>query len=188
MTGDRPGDVFRQFRDHISRLLNQTITDAPLSLTHRKDRLFAQFAFRDESEFPMAAPLFSGGLYLAVSQQLQVEQQPDKAWRLRTLQYSYHLLEGPSPYSRWILRWEYVSRIRRHDEHPRHHVHVATVLETPAGRMDLDKLHLATGWVTIEEVIRFLIAEVGVKAKATNWDEELMKSEELFKKWTGRGA
>jgi len=52
--------------------------------------------------------------------------------------------------------------------------------------MDLDKLHLATGRVTVEEVIRFLIAEVGVKPKAANWDEELIKSEELFKKWTAR--
>jgi hypothetical protein len=52
--------------------------------------------------------------------------------------------------------------------------------------MDFDKLHLPTGWVTIEEVIRFLIAEVGVKPKANNWDEELIKSEELFRKWTAR--
>jgi hypothetical protein len=188
LTGDRPGDVFRQFRDHISRLLNLTVTDAPLSLTHRKDALFAQFAFRDQSEFPMAAPLFSGGLFLAVSQQLQVEPLPNRTWRLRTLEYSYHLLEGPSPDSRWIFRWEYVSRRRRHDEHPRHHVHVATVLDTPAGKLDLDRLHLSTGWVTIEEVIRFLITEVGVKTKAENWDEELMRSEGLFREWTGRSV
>jgi hypothetical protein len=186
LTGDRPGDVFRQFRDHISRLLNQTITDAPLSLTHVKDRPYAQFAFRDESNVAMAAPLFSGGLFLAVAQDLAVEQQPDKTWRLRTVRYSYHVLDGSSPDSGWIIRWEYVSHSRRRDEHPRHHVHIPTVLDTPAGKIDLNKLHLSTGWVTIEEVIRFLIAEVGVKPKAENWDEELIKSEELFRGWTGR--
>jgi len=52
--------------------------------------------------------------------------------------------------------------------------------------MDLDKLHLSTGWVTIEEVIRFLIAEMGVKPKTADWDAELIKSEELFKQWTAR--
>ena len=82
MTGDRPGDVFRQFREHISHLLNQTITDAPLSLAHVKDRPYAQIAFRDENEVAMAAPLFSGGLFLAVAQDLAVEQQADKTWRL----------------------------------------------------------------------------------------------------------
>ena len=134
----------------------------------------------------MAAPLFSGGLFLAVSQQLEVEPQSDKTWRLRTLEYNYHLLEGSHPDSKWIIRWEYVSRRRRHDVHPRHHVHVATVIDTPAGKMDLDKLHLSTGWVTIEEVIRFLIADIGVKPKTADWDAELIKSEELFKQWTAR--
>lgn len=134
----------------------------------------------------MAAPLFSGGLFLAVSQQLEVEPQPDKTWRLRTMEYNYHLLGGPSPDSPWIIRWEYKSHSRQRNEHPRHHVHLATVIDTPAGKMDFDKLHLSTGWVTIEEVIRFLIAEVGVKPKANNWDEELIKSEELFRKWTAR--
>jgi len=186
LTGDRPDEVFRNFRDHISGLLNHTITDAPLSLFHRKDTPFAQFAFRDEADVAMAAPLFSGGLFLAVSQQLRVDEQPNKTWKLRTLTYSYHLLEDSSPDSRWIIRWEYVSHIQRRNEHPRHHVHIDTVVETPAGKMDLDKLHLSTGWVTIEEVIRFLIAEMGVKPKVENWDEQLLQSEQLFKEWTGR--
>jgi len=186
LIGDRPTEVFRNFRDHISGLLNKTITDAPLSLTHRKDRPFAQFAFRDDADFPMAAPLFSAGLFLAVSQQLQVEQQSDQTWKLRTLAYSYHLLEDSNPDSRWIIRWEYVSHAQRRNEHPRHHVHIATIVDTPAGEMDLDKLHLSTGWVTIEEVIRFLIAEMGVKPKIADWDDQLLKSEELFKTWTRR--
>lgn len=186
MTGDRPAEVFRKFRDHISALLNQTITDAPLSLTHRKDRPFAQFAFRDEADFAIAAPLFSGGLFLAVSQQLQVEQQANKSWRLRTLTYSYHLLEDSNRDSRWLIRWEYVSHLQRRNEHPRHHVHIATTINTAAGKMDFDKLHLSTGWVTIEEVIRFLIAEVGIRPKIEDWDERLLKSEELFREWTGR--
>ncbi len=52
--------------------------------------------------------------------------------------------------------------------------------------MDFDKLHLSTGWVTIEEVIRFLIAEAGVKPKSADWDDTLLRSEELFRKWTER--
>lgn len=186
MIGDRPGEIFRDFQAHISHLLNQTVTDAPLSLTHRKNRPFAQFAFRDVSEMPMAAPLFSKGLFLAVSQDLQVEQEKDGRFRLHTMEYSYHLLEGSSPDSRWIIRWEYKSHTRQRNEHPRHHVHLDTVIKSPAGELNLDKLHLSTGWVTIEEVIRFLIAEVGVKPKASDWDEQLLKSENFFREWTKR--
>jgi hypothetical protein len=186
LIGDRPGDVFRQFRDHMSRLLNVTITDAPLSLTHRKDKLFAQFAFRDQADMPMAAPLFSGGLFLAVSQDLEVTQETDKSWRLRTLEYNYHLLEASSPDSRWVIRWEYKSHTRLRDIHPRHHVHIDVTIDTPAGKLNLDHLHLCSGWVTLEEVIRFLIAEVGVKPKIADWDHKLIESEELFRKWTAR--
>jgi hypothetical protein len=134
----------------------------------------------------MAAPLFSSPLHLAVAQELQVEEQKDRSWKLRTLTYSYHVLENADRDSRWIIRWEYVSHYRRRDEHPRHHVHIDTVVKTPAGEMDLNKLHLSTGWVTIEEVIRYLIAEMGVKPKIKDWDEELLKSEERFKEWTRR--
>lgn len=186
MTGDRPGDVFRQFRDHVSGLLNKTITDAPLSLTSPKDKPYANFSFRDENTVAMAAPLFGANLYLAVSQALEANQLADRTWRLKTLRYNYHLLEGPKHDSKWIIRWEYISHSQRKDLHPRHHVHIATTVKTPVGEMDFDQLHLSTGWVTIEEVIRFMIVEMGVKPKSDNWDEELLESEDLFKQWTKR--
>lgn len=169
----------------MSGLLNRTITDARLSLAHRKGKTFAQFAFRDEQDMPIAAPLFSGNLFLAASQQLEVRQDNGR-WRLYTLEYNYHLLEQPSPDSRWIIRWEYKSHSRLRNEHPRHHVHLDVKLPTPVGELNLDHLHLSTGWVTLEEVIRFLIAEVGVKPKTKNWDDELLESEKFFREWTGR--
>jgi hypothetical protein len=36
--------------------------------------------------------------------------------------------------------------------------------------------------VIIEEVIRFLTTEVGVRPKAENWDELLIESEKLFRR------
>jgi hypothetical protein len=185
--GDRPGDVFRAFRDHISKILNKTITDAPLSLVDYKNRPSAQFSFRDERDVATAAPLFNSRLFLAVSQQLEAEPLAPKRWRLRTLEYRYHLLESPDPNGRWIVRWEYVSRKRRHDLHPRHHVHIAAQVHTSAASLDFDHIHLATGWVTVEEVIRFLIHDVGIEPKVHNWDELLISSEKLFREWTGVG-
>lgn len=54
--------------------------------------------------------------------------------------------------------------------------------------LSLEKLHIATGWVTIEEVIRFLIHELKVRAKNSDWDARLRASEEKFRKWTYRSA
>jgi len=40
--------------------------------------------------------------------------------------------------------------------------------------------------VSVEEVIRFLITDLGVPPLIETWDEELRRSEEQFKVWTGR--
>jgi hypothetical protein len=47
-------------------------------------------------------------------------------------------------------------------------------------------VHIPTGWVTVEEIIRFLISDLGVKPKEQDWEKELRDSEELFKQWTSR--
>lgn len=186
LTGDRPAEAFRQFQDHIGRLLNCTVTDAPLSLIHPKDKPYATVTFRDEAEIATAVPLFASRLLLYLSQSLRVEHQTDGTWKLRTMTYAYHILEGREQDSRWLVRWEYTSRDQREMKHPRHHVHLPVLLETPDGNLDLDALHLSTGWVTIEEIIRFLIVEVGVKPKSTDWNADLFASEEKFKEWTSR--
>jgi hypothetical protein len=54
--------------------------------------------------------------------------------------------------------------------------------------LSLAKLHIASGWVTIEEKIRFLIHELGVKPFSEDWDEILHQSEEKFREWTARSA
>lgn len=186
LVGDKPSDVFRQFREHIGRLLNVTITDARLSLVHSAERPYATITFRDEAEIATAAPLRGSRLFLYLSQDLLVEEEHKKIWKLRTMAYTYHILEAPAPDSRWIVRWEYISRDRRPMAHPRHHVHLPSIVETLDGDLDFSALHLSTGWVTVEEVIRFLIVEVGVVPKTEEWDKELQASEEKFREWTSR--
>ena len=186
LVGVRPAEVFRAFQQHIAGLLNRTVTDAPLSLTHKQNHSFAAVTFRDEQKVAIAAPLFGSSLFLFFSQDLIVEDLGNKTLKLRTVKYAYHLLEAPSPDSPCVVRWEYISPSRRKMTHPRNHVHLPIILETSDGPLDLDTLHLPTGWVTIEEVIRFLIVEVGIKPKSDDWNADLESSEKLFKQWTGR--
>jgi hypothetical protein len=40
--------------------------------------------------------------------------------------------------------------------------------------------------VAIEDVIRFLIADLGVPPLTETWEEDLKKSEEQFRVWTAR--
>jgi hypothetical protein len=186
LTGTRPSEVFREFQSHLGGLLNRTITDGPLSLRHRGENPYAQVTFRDEQELSTAVPIAGCPFFLAISQHLKVSEEAPKNWLLKTTQYSYHLLEGRDIGSRWIVRWEYVSPEVRAMEHPRHHVHLPIKIESLTGVLDLDALHLSTGWVTVEEIIRFLIVELGAKARSNDWPQQLAESEALFRKWTRR--
>ena len=47
--------------------------------------------------------------------------------------------------------------------------------------MDLNRLHLPTGWITIEEVLRFLIEDLGMKPPCgDSWARRLAESERAF--------
>ena len=74
------------------------------------------------------------------------------------------------------------------EENPaRHHVQLATNVSTSGGHsLDLNRLHVPTGWVTIEEVIRFLIKDLGVDPVSTDWPGILVRSEAFFTELTSK--
>jgi hypothetical protein len=51
------------------------------------------------------------------------------------------------------------------------------------GSMTMDRLHIPTGRVSIESVIRFLIEDLGVVTRRPDWDRVLTQSEILFLEW-----
>jgi hypothetical protein len=90
--------------------------------------------------------------------------------RYRTDSYSYRLQPDWSPKS-WLIRWEYVRDPPRGDyAYPPAHVHTnATFADgTPAGR-----LHVPTGPVSLELVLRHLIADWNVKPRTEDWEDIL---------------
>lgn len=187
LLGDSPVEVFKEFREHLGRLLNQTITDAPLSLlVTASDR--ASLSFRSHKD-PASAPLKPAGLFLYVGQTVIAEKEKHN-WRLRTVQYSYWIQhrvpEHGSPVA--VFRFEYVSpKVKPLDRRPRHHLHIPRAQAVCRGqRLDLEDLHIPTGWVTLEEVIRFAIRELGCKPKPGDWDKILLNSENKFREWTTR--
>lgn len=183
LTGTDPREVFQTFREHVAKLLNQTVTDARLSLA--VTRTDARISFRQAGE-DIAATLFGSQLHLYVGQVLTAEQQADRTWRLRTLRYAYRIQRGPDADDPCFFRFEYISRLVKPLAHPRHHLHIPLVLPLPSRLVNLEDIHIPTGWVTIEEIIRFLITELNVTPRDAAWSTLLLESEEIFKEWTGR--
>ena len=90
-----------------------------------------------------------------------------------------------------MIRFEYIShdlaeKEKRKKNWCRHHVQFHSAYDKVRSDFLPNKYHIPTGWVTIEEVIRFLVTDLGVRPLTKKWDEELRKSEEQFRKWTSR--
>jgi hypothetical protein len=187
LCADNPNEIFTVFTEHINSLLHRTITDSLLVKIINKDRAFLEFRQQGEA---VSVPL-KGGYYLYLNQTLKARKENTKdgtAYCLQTLAYSYRIGEGPNRQD-WLIRWEYNSRETEQGFHPRHHCHLQSKMPCFGDRqLLLAKIHVASGWVTIEEVIRFLIHELAVPPKADNWDEILQESEAKFRDWTDRSV
>lgn len=97
--------------------------------------------------------------------------------QLVTVEYRYTL--PPEGTDEPLLRWEYV----RQPDGPwcRHHLQGTVPLRIGRETVTLNDLHLPTGYVTIEEVLRFCIVDLGVEPLAGDWDRTLRESYERFK-------
>jgi len=85
----------------------------------------------------------------------------------RTESCSYRLQAEASPKS-WLIRWDYIRDPSQSEyAYPRAHVHVNA---TFADGMPVGRLHIPTGPVGLELVIRHLIADWGVKPRSEDWE------------------
>ena len=189
--GDSPQQTFHLFREHLNDLLHVTLTDASLRLlgAERRNRAFLEFRQGEEDQIRCAK--VGGGYHLFLAQTLEAEETVVNGlqkYRLRTLRYAYRITEGPTLDSRWLIRWEYESPKIRPLLRPRHHIHINTGVNCFGDRFTLNcsELHVPSGWIAIEEVIRFLIQELGLDPKSPDWDRHLHESEEKFREWTAR--
>ena len=162
LRGSSPGEVFQTFRNHVNSLLHRTICEIGLKGNQ------GYISFR-QADSAIAAKLRSGGWYLYLGQTLGAVKEAHRTWRLRTLSYSYRIQRGPRQDEPYLFRFEYESREMVERLHPRRHLHVPVKLPVPNTRreINLDKVHVPTGWVTIEELLRFLIRGLGVRSRSS---------------------
>lgn len=195
ITGGTPHECFNEFREHVAGLVQKIVpTRCPIRFTdqlsrHRRTLSFVNAADND------AIPIDTshGKVFLYVAQSLTVAEDKDvpasARYRLRTVQYWYKLY-GSSPRLRKeeaVARWEYASVRAPNSSHCRHHIQFgrreSKGIEVPfgTGTLDLNRVHLPTGWVLIEEVFRFLIHELEMRPPCgPEWANVLHDSESKF--------
>jgi len=177
-------EATRDFREHLNSLLARTVTQARLvALAHRsrsRAPLFVALSFRQGGE-AIEAPLRTryGPMHLYLGQRCESVKH-GRRHRLVTAAYRYTLrAEGtPEP----LLRWEYERHWPDSDARwCRHHLQGDVSLPLGGRNVSLSALHTPTGYVTVEEVLRFCIVDLGVEPLAADWHDQLKASYARFK-------
>ncbi|MEM6559778.1 MAG: hypothetical protein AAF605_08335 [Myxococcota bacterium] len=186
LTGRTPHECFQKFADILNPLFTGTLSRIS-HLAIRPD------GHGNASLSTEAAPITIdtskyGKLYLRILQRLSTGPTSKRGIvRLQTNLYSYRLSSAPGLRdTEPLFRWEYEREAELADRPPRHHLHVPGTLPTNGDDLELKMLHIPTGWVAIEEVIRFMIADLGHTPPERNdgepeWWEIVRESEKRFR-------
>jgi hypothetical protein len=175
------GEVVRSFQHDLNRLLAKTLTEARLVPFSVRGGEAMQLAFRQRRS-PVEARFRTrfGPMELFLGQLCGGEPTADRGVRLVTRGYRYTLT--PAGDEEPAIRWEYQRDYpTERDRWCRHHVQGLGSLPLGGGNVPLNALHLPTGYVPIEEVIRFCIVDLGAPPLSAEWHEELKRSYESFK-------
>jgi hypothetical protein len=170
-----------RFKRHIQELVSGTLSStAHLECWREGDWWAMGFTGTKGGTIPIRTKF--GVLHLDLSQALSPTPEGNQ-FRLETSAYWYRIQRtSAGPNDRAILRWEYDRCLDLlTPAHCRNHVQIEAKLPTVHGhKLDLDKVHIPTGWVTIEEIIRFLIKDLGVPSVSRDWSQRLAASEKVF--------
>lgn len=175
------GEAARTFCNHLNEVLARTVTQSRLVLLGPREGERVQVAFRERGG-PAAAPLRTvfGLMGLYLGQVCTAIPMGAGQQRLITVRYRYTLTPERSEEPLW--RWEYVR------EWPddtarwcRHHVQGNVALPLGPTAVTLNDLHLPTGYVTIEDILRFCIVDLGVRPLSDNWHDVLEESYRRFR-------
>jgi len=104
-----------------------------------------------------------------------------QSWRVSTTGYEYRLLDSIER-ELVVFHWQLGPTFRGPD-HPHLHLSaslVARVSATATRELPLDRLHIPTGRITIDAVVRMLVAEFGVAPVVPDWERRLARTEAEF--------
>jgi hypothetical protein len=174
------GEASRIFVDHINSVLHKTLTQTPLSVEIAGS--IANIRFR-RGTHPATAQIRTRygivDLYIGQLCDTILGEQNDHV--LRTVSYRYALVfDGRSEP---LMRWEYVRTASADDRYCRHHLQGSIeldVIDSDGRTASLQDWHLPTGSVSIEEVLRFCIVDLGVRPLDEDWHDILRDSHARF--------
>lgn len=179
-------ECVEQFRNVLAKLVCQVLHKTrPVRVLQVGDKVLVGIFDEDGAAIPVRLnttaerpPLFLQ-LWQTVEIVDDVGGRGKRAFRLRTLEYNYHLSSKPEDEP--LLRWEYVKHPKNNAQYCRNHLQGAVRLEDDSNVVDFKKMHVPTGYLPLEEVFRFIIDDLAHRPPCgTKWPEVLEESKKQF--------
>ncbi len=192
----KPKECFDTFAEHIQPLIQNILGQTAHVRFQREDDSENIRAMRlvgpHSTDWVRLDSANDVAIYLHLAQNLEAEPCANpKGFKLRTRRYWYRVYEQePGAEDEPIFRWENAPLEGK--QHCKYHFHVGKVfrngrqepieIDRNGTKLSLTRLHLPTGYVLIEYVLRFLISDLGVKPACGDdtWEGILSKSEARF--------
>ncbi len=108
------------------------------------------------------------------------DQDIERGWRVTTEEYEYSLVDRDGVEA-LVYHWNPTAK--RGPTYP--HIHVSATINPMVNHQTrqtfhLDKIHIPTGRVSLESVVRLLIRHFGILGRHRDWSARLDKSELVF--------
>lgn len=173
-------EAARSFCKHLNDLLARTVTQARLREFGARGAPTINITFR-QAGIVREAPLNThyGPMGLYIGQLCGSVPTQDGRHRLITVQYKYTLT--PAGANEPLFRWEYIRRPKAGANWCRNHLQGAPMVYLGEQTVPLNRWHLPTGYVPIEDILRFCIMDLRVKPLSTKWDRVLRESYQRFR-------
>lgn len=165
-------------------MINATISEAPISYVELENAPeFTCFVGHCPGKFPEPMPLGNGRyLYLYHKLGLRAARVEQKKRFLTTLEYRYWYQATRDRDASWIVRYEYLREPPPRYQYAPAHVHVNARPASYTGDIPFADLHLPTGGrVTIEALVRHLVAEHDVSPISPNWQQAVEAGEKHWR-------
>ena len=146
----------QDYVDRLNRTLNTTVTESRLALSDRDDRGVWLVERRQQGLGSLPLELRPSGTFLFFQQRIRVE---NDEIVLHTCNYRFSTSPDLRDEAAWVLRYE--SSLAPLPGQPHAHLHVNAVHKHTAAPMD--RLHLPSGRVSLEQFLDRLLIEHGVE-------------------------
>lgn len=157
--------------------MNATISPAPISYVEVSDAEFTAYVAHCPHRVPEPLPLVNGK-HLFLYNMLGLRR---KERYLTTLEYRYWY-QATLDENSWIFRYEYLYELPPGYPFAPCHVHINARPATYTGAKSFPELHLPVGErVTIEAIVRHLIAEHEIVPISPQWESVVEQAEQHFR-------